>query len=408
MHAHSTGGHTAAHHTAKEGKDIFLLGVINGISFPEAGENFCVIVVLHAGYHIHTAAVTLGFRIERRIDERTGACLVQGFYGNDQGVFGTLDFHVHIGSHAGQHAGGLVQENFRGILGHAGGGVGSFADIAYQAGIYLFPYGTDGNLCLLVFFQRQNIRFVHADGDGHGDVGIQGHYAGGTGSCDVGGGAGAVVKFHGTDDTVHGSQQGTVPVKGQQLQQNFLQIGPVTQQRVIIGAETGVFQTEQRTSVADGSIFLCCYTADGAGIAGDTQGIVNRKGCLADDGAVGCGYGDFFTVLRAVVRDQNGSGTAGSGRYFPFQNRAVFPGYGNPITFAEVLRFQVGGHMTVDTQHGQSAVFCHAQGNIHAFFCVDDLYSAGNACGYLGAGFVAFGGMDIFVQIIHLILQGGQ
>ena len=258
--------------------------------------------------------------------------------------------------------------NFRGILGHAGGGIRHLADLGNGAAVNIIAHRADGDLRLLAFLQGQNVRFINADGDGHADIGIQGHntgaFAGGgrSGGGIQGRGVGSIfLKFHAADNAVHTCQQSAIPVDGQKIHQILFQFFTLPQQGIIVGSEAGVLQIEQGAACADLVIFLGNDAADGTGKTGDTQRIVDVQLCFADLGTVGGGNGYFLTVLGAVVGDQHRGSTASRRRNLALQHLAVFPGHGHQIALAEFGGLQIRSHIAIQTQNRQSAMLCHAQ-----------------------------------------------
>ena len=159
---------------------------------------------------------------------------MQGIGRHQNGVFHALDFDIHIGSHAGQHAGYLIQGDNSGV-GTVRGGLVNFR---HNTGEGVFCDRADRNIGFLSQIQCQNITFVHADGDRNLLVGRQdGKLRNGDALFFC-----SIQIRNRVETTCHGRGDAAVLLNAQQIQQCFLGLASFPEQGIKVGAVLGVLQ----------------------------------------------------------------------------------------------------------------------------------------------------------------------
>ena len=313
---------------------------------------------------------------------------MQGVHRNQNGVVHALNPHVHAGGHAGEHPGHLVQRDDRRVI---AGGAG-FVDLRHHAGKSLVADGADGNVRLLPQLQGEDVGFVHADGHGHTDVRGENHNVG-----DLFFRVLVVQIGHGVYAAGNGGSQAVVSLDLQQLQKGFLLFAPLPQQRVIACAGGSVLQGEQGGGGIDLLIQRCVHSADGAGVAGDGERIVDVQ-CAASQFCAGFRlHRHGFAVFGAVVRHQNGGGAALGFLHGAFDLLTVGKNHRYRVAFAQGVGFDVRGHVTVQRNFRQPAMLHHDVLHKLGRLSVDDLHPPRNACGYVAADGIPVGVGDLVV-----------
>ena len=317
---------------------------------------------------------------------------MQRLHRNQNRIFHTLDPDAGAGSHAGEHSLHLLQLHHGRVA--AGGGAGA-VDLGQGAVERILADGADSDRNGLTQLQGEDVGFVHADGNGHFRAGGKGRHRG---SCLI-----AVV--HAVNAAVGGSQHCAVPLDGQQLQKRFLQLRPLPEQRIVVGAVVRVLQGKQLGAVGYLLVFGNADRGDRTGKAGDTQGAVDIQFARTDGSALAVLHRDSVIVGRAVVGDQNGGGSAH--HRFHRAGEFLFVGlhHGDLLTYGQGIGLDVHRHIAVQTHKGQRAIGVHHIRHIRALFAKHRLDTAGNACDNPGVGSVILRVADFFVQRFNIRLQ---
>ena len=314
--------------------------------------------------------------------------------GRDQnGVVHTLDAHIHTGGHARKHAGDLVQENLRRV---GAGGVG-FIDLGHFTAQRIAADGLHGDACRLPHRQGENIRLIHADGDGHAHIRRQHH--------NVRGRAVAVQIRHGIYAAGDGRGQAAAFLDLQQLQQRLLLLAAAAQQRIIAGAGGGICQAEQAAGCINHLVQRYIHPAHGAGIARDLQSSVNIQFARAQSLAGRCLDGDRIAAGRAIVGHQHG----GSAVY------RLFHGTGDPAAVREGDRHRISRlgrtglnihcHISVQRELRQCAVGHHGVLYRCALLHIEHFHPAGHPGSDVAADGIALGIGNVVIQRLDLRLQ---
>ena len=108
-----------------------------------------------------------------------------------------------------------------------------------------------------------------------------------------------------------------------------------------------------------------------------------------------------------VVGDENGGGGGGHGIHGALPFLPVRGGDGNGFPLLEGTGFHIQGKKAVHRQLRKAAVRIHDIGHIVVHLGVDGLDPSGHTGLDGGADGIPAGGLQVVVQIVHAVLDGG-
>ena len=264
----------------------------------------------------------------------------------------------------------------------------------------LVTHGLHGQADLLTNLQGENVRLVHRDGDGHAFAGVKGGQGGVRQRI---GAYGQVVQgYQGFQGAGLLGHQAAVLIELHKLLVELFVVLPLLEQLVVFGGVFGVAQGEQGGGGSDLGILPGGNVGDGSGIAGDLQGAVNIQfpGQRAHGGGV--------AHQRPVVGNQHRGFAAADGVHRAVPLLAVGGGDGDGFAHGQRVGLNVYSQKSIQAQLCQAALVIHNVCHAVARFRIDGLDPSGNTGLDGGGNLVLAGLLELAVQVIQGVLNGGQ
>ena len=313
--------------------------------------------------------------------------------GDQDGVLHAFDLDADAGGHAGQHTVRFFQFHHGGISAR---GCAGAVDLRQGTGEGILADRSHGDGDFLTQFQRQDIRLVHADGDGHLLV---------TGDGGDGGSRAFFIVIHAVDTAESLGQHGTIPLDGQQFQKHLFLFAAAAQEGIVVGTVSSIFQSEELGFCGDLLIQAGLDGIHSTGVGSDPQGAVNVKGTFPDLSTFAVQNGDSIFIGGAVVGNQNG-GLAAHGRFHGAGNGIAFGQlHGDGITGGQGIGFHIHSHIAIQRQQCQGTVLVHDIHHIVVGLCKDGLDTTGNTGINHVTGFVILCITELFIQFLNFRLQ---